>query len=214
MSRAGGMKPSGMLAVRLTPVTCPMTSRLMFQIMPFARKKFERQADRGTARWATAAGLLLCAAAGHPVWLSRAAKLCGDFGSHTLYQSLVAVAAVLLLRHGWRSSGRRLLWWPFAVSLGTFLCVEGLKRATRLPRPDGEPTGFPSGHTTFAFALAWLLSLVCPRLRPLWFGVAVCIGWSRMEGLAHFPYQVLCGVVLGTLIGWCISYFIPSGEGR
>lgn len=177
------------------------------------RKKPERPIHAGPAGGAALAGLLLAAAACHPVWPSRAAKLCGDFGSHTLYQTLIAVAAVLLLWRGWRTPGRRLMWWPLAVSLGTFLCVEGLKRATRLPRPDGEATGFPSGHTTFAFALAWLLSLAYPRLRPLWFGAAVSIGWSRMEGLAHFPYQVLCGAVFGTLIGWGVSHFIPSRTG-
>lgn len=167
--------------------------------------------SRGAAAGAAAATLGLCLMSYHPVWPARAAKVCGDFGSHTLYQSLIAVALVLLLRQGWRAPGRRLLWWPLAAGLATFLCVEGLKRATALPRPDGAPTGFPSGHTTFAFALAWLLSLACPRLRLLWYGVAVWIGWARMEGLAHFPYQVLWGAVLGTLIGWGVSRAVPQG---
>lgn len=128
----------------------------------------------------------------------------GDFLSHTLYQSFIGLAAVLLL---WRGAfgPKRLLWWPLLAGVLTPLCVEGLKRATRLPRPDGDPSGFPSGHTTFAFALAWLLARAYPRLAPLWFGVAVSIGWSRVEGHAHFPYQVLCGAFLGTVIGWAIS---------
>lgn len=182
--------------------------------VPKTEQKPKVPAGSAVVCWPVVAGLLLCAAACHPVWPSRPAKLLGDFGSHTLYQTFMAVAAVLLLRRGWVSARRRLLWWPIAVSLGTVVCVEGLKRATHQPRPDGEPTGFPSGHTTFAFALAWLLSFVFPKLRPLWFGVAVCIGWSRMEGLAHFPYQVLCGAVLGTLIGWSTNYFIPLRKGN
>lgn len=177
--------------------------------LPAARKTFSPPSGVSPLFWAAAAFLLLCLAACHPVWQNRPAKLAGDFGSHPLNQTFVGTAVLLLLWHGWRSAGKRLLWWPLAVSLATFLCVEGLKRATRLPRPEGEPTGFPSGHTTFAFALAWLLSLAFPRLRPLWFGVAVCIGWSRMEGLAHFPYQILCGAILGTLIGWSVPRFIP-----
>lgn len=156
---------------------------------------------------------MLAAAISHPLWTIRSAQLTGDFLSHTLYQSFIGIAAALLL---WRGAFglKRLLWWPLLVGVLTPLCVEGLKRATRLPRPDGDPSGFPSGHTTFAFALAWLLTRAYPRLAPLWFAVAVSIGWSRVEGHAHFPYQVLCGAFLGTVIGWIISHKIarpPSG---
>ena len=140
-------------------------------------------------------------------------QLWGDFGSHTLYQSFLGLALVLLVWRGVHGL-KRLLWWPPLVAVLTPLCVEGLKRATRLPRPDGDPSGFPSGHTTFAFALAWLLMQSYPRLAPLWFAVAIAIGWSRVEGHAHFPYQVLCGAFFGTIIGWGISHKIarpPSG---
>ncbi len=156
--------------------------------------------------WAIAGGLLLSIACTHPLWRSRPAQLTGDFCSHTLYQTFMGLAGLLVLWHGYRSGQKRYFWWPVAVSILSALCVEGLKRATGLRRPDGEPTGFPSGHTTFAFALAWLLTQIHPRLAPLWYGIAVSIGWSRVEGHAHFPYQVLCGAVLGTVIGWCISH--------
>ena len=140
-------------------------------------------------------------------------QLTGDFCSHTLYQSLIGLALILLLGRGARSS-RRYFWWVGLAASVTPLCVEGLKRLTRLPRPDGEPSGFPSGHTTFSFALAWLLMQAYPRGTPLWFGIAIAIGWSRVEGHAHFPYQVLCGAFLGTAVGWIISHKIarpPSG---
>ena len=155
--------------------------------------------------WPLADFALLALASLHPVWTNRVAKRTGDFGSHTLYLSLIVLAAVLLLGRGLRTPDKYLLWWPVLVGLITFGSVEGLKRLTRLPRPDGDPTGFPSGHTTFAFALAWLLTQVFPRWAPLWYGTAVWIGWARMEGLAHYPYQVLCGALLGTLIGWGVS---------
>ena len=141
---------------------------------------------------------------------TRAVHHLGDFGSHTLYQSFIGLAAALFLWRGLRAGPKRLLWWPLAVALGSGLCVEGLKRATRLPRPDGDPTGFPSGHTTFSFALAWLLTQTYPKMAPLWYAVAVGIGWSRVEGEAHFPYQVLCGAALGTLVGWLISRALPA----
>lgn len=168
--------------------------------------------------WPLLSGLILAAAIADPPWTIRSAQLTGDFLSHTLYQSFIGLAAVLLLWRGARrdkaQGEKRILWWPPLVALLTPLFVETLKRVTRLARPDGEPTGFPSGHTTFAFALAWLLTRAYPRGAPLWWAIAVSIGWSRVEGHAHFPYQVLCGAFLGTAIGWAISQKIarpPSG---
>ncbi len=161
--------------------------------------------------WPAFAGLVLVFAVTHPLWHIRAAQLVGDFGSHTLYQSYIGLGALLLLWRGWRRRDERhLLWWPPAVALATGACVEGLKRLTRLPRPDGDPTGFPSGHTSFVFAIAWLLTQTYPRWGLLWYAIAVAVGWSRIEGHAHFLYQVLCGAALGTLIGLGISCALPS----
>jgi len=159
--------------------------------------------------WPLASGLALAAAISHPLWKIRDAQLTGDFLSHTAYQSFMWMTALLVL---WRGAhgAKRLLWWPLLAGLILPICVEGLKRATRLPRPDGDPSGFPSGHTTTSFALAWLLMRAYPRGAPLWFGLAVSIGWSRIEGHAHFPYQVLCGAFLGTLIGGVITQKIAK----
>ncbi len=157
--------------------------------------------------WPLGAFLLL-AALTQLTWPSHWVHRVGDFGSHTLYQSFIGLAAALFIWRALRNGPKSLLVWPPAVALGCGLCVEVLKRATLLPRPDGDPTGFPSGHTTFSFALAWLLTQTHPKLAPLWYAIAVAIGWSRVEGDAHFPYQVLCGAALGTAIGWVISRIV------
>jgi membrane-associated phospholipid phosphatase len=162
--------------------------------------------------WPLGAGLLLAIVCAHPLWRNRTAQLTGDFGSHTLYQGFLGLAAALLLWQSCKSKSLRYFWWLFAVSLTTALCVEGLKRATGLPRPDGEPTGFPSGHTTIVFALAWLLTQIFPQWASLWYGVAASVGWSRVEGHAHFPYQVLCGAMLGTAVGWGVVTCRPEGR--
>ncbi len=55
----------------------------------------------------------------------------------------------------------------------------------------------PSGHTTTAFALAFSLSLLYPRGRPLWFTYALLLGASRIMVDAHYLSDVCAGAVLG-----------------
>jgi len=157
--------------------------------------------------WPLVSGLLLAFACYYWIRASHPVHLTGDFCSHTLYLSFIVLASALFVWRGFRGQEKRQRWWPLTVSLAVLLSVELLKLATRLPRPDGRHDGFPSGHTTYVFALAWLLAQAFPRLSPLWYGVAVSVGWSRVEGHAHFPYQVLWGAFLGTIIGACMSHF-------
>jgi membrane-associated phospholipid phosphatase len=69
-------------------------------------------------------------------------------------------------------------------------------------RPNGIPSGFPSGHTTHAFAMAFLLSVFYPRLSWLWYGCAVVISWSRIETSSHTGLQVTAGVIFGIGLAW------------
>ena len=69
-------------------------------------------------------------------------------------------------------------------------------------RPSGHLGGFPSGHTTHAFAMAFLLSMYYPRLAWFWYGCASVIAWSRIETNAHTGLQVTAGVVFGIGIAW------------
>lgn len=60
---------------------------------------------------------------------------------------------------------------------------------------------FPSGHTTLAFSLAIILSCHLPKYRALFYFFAVVVGLWRVEALAHFPSDVLGGVIVGTIVG-------------
>lgn len=158
--------------------------------------------------------ILLVAACYGLIFPSHFVHRLSDFGGHTLHTSFMAVGALLIFWRAWKARERQLFWWPLGVAVGAFLLVEALKIATGLPRPDGAPTGFPSGHTTLEFATAWLLTRLHPRLAPLWYAIAVAVGWSRIEGDAHFPYQVFTGAVLGTILGWLISRAWASYAGK
>jgi membrane-associated phospholipid phosphatase len=64
--------------------------------------------------------------------------------------------------------------------------------------------GFPSGHTTTAFAAAMVLGFLVPR----WFGAglifAAAVGLSRVVVGAHYPTDVVAGMVLGTLGAYAV----------
>lgn len=59
---------------------------------------------------------------------------------------------------------------------------------------------FPSGHTSTAFAVATSVSLAYPKwyvIAPS-FAFASATAYSRMYRGAHYPTDVLCGIVLGS----------------
>lgn len=88
-----------------------------------------------------------------------------------------------------------------------------LKDAIDRPRPPGMVDGlqvretiggfgFPSGHTTMAFALAASLHpSVQARWRPVLWTMAAIVGVARMHVGVHWPADVVGGAALGTAIG-------------
>jgi membrane-associated phospholipid phosphatase len=59
---------------------------------------------------------------------------------------------------------------------------------------------FPSGDASLAFAMAMSLSLAMPRLRPLWWTLAVIVAVERVAENAHYPSDVVAGAALGVLV--------------
>lgn len=102
------------------------------------------------------------------------------------------------------------LWWGVDVIACTYVFVPLMQHFIIAPRPENSPVqglyGFPSAHEVSAFALSWLILEAHPRFAPLWFELAVLIGWARLEAHAHFAYQVLSGAALGMGLGWWESH--------
>jgi undecaprenyl-diphosphatase len=96
-----------------------------------------------------------------------------------------------------------------SVTVSTWIAEYPVKAYFRRRRPFidvvralvvGKEPGswsFPSGHTCAAFAAAWTLSRYWPRARPLFFGVAAALGYSRVFVGAHYPGDVATGAALG-----------------
>jgi membrane-associated phospholipid phosphatase len=77
---------------------------------------------------------------------------------------------------------------------------------------------FPSGHTTTAFSLLFVIALVSPNnwIKGVCFFVALIIGFSRIYLSQHFFEDVyagaLIGIIFATVFGY-IFYFSPwSGK--
>lgn len=60
---------------------------------------------------------------------------------------------------------------------------------------------FPSGHTTVAFCLAYVMSSYLPSYRAAFFGFAFLTAVDRVKGLSHFPSDIMAGALLGLVTG-------------
>lgn len=77
-----------------------------------------------------------------------------------------------------------------------------LKYAFGTDRPDGEPNGFPSGHTASSFAVAACIEEqfgLMPGLGA--YAVAGLVGLHRIDNRKHDVSDVLFGAALGYVIG-------------
>ena len=122
---------------------------------------------------------------------------------------VISVAAASL----WQRQRRPALLCGLAAMLVAAIAVWLIRSALPLPRPAalglgvqwlaqnaGRP-GFPSAHTTAAFAFATALLLARWRgAAATAFLAAALIGYSRIFLGMHFPSQVLAGALLGTAL--------------
>lgn len=127
----------------------------------------------------------------------------GTFLSGTGNDLFLLFSNLLLIGWAWRKRLRSIIKLTLGLDLLVWLLVQGIKLLRLEPwylRPNGGTGGFPSGHATHAFAMAFLLSCYFPRLSWLWYSCAAAISWSRVETDWHTGFQVTAGIVLGTFL--------------
>ncbi len=97
---------------------------------------------------------------------------------------------------------------PYAIRHGIVLRSDAADRAV-LKRDD---YGFPSGHTTLAFAAATSVSLSHPR----WYVAVPALGWATTMGIsriwhgAHYPSDVAAGAALGFVVAGAMHVLWPD----
>lgn len=64
---------------------------------------------------------------------------------------------------------------------------------------DWQFQSFPSGHTTTAIALAFVVGFLWPRLFPVFFVIGLVVGISRVPVGMHYPSDVFGGLIVGML---------------
>ncbi len=74
-------------------------------------------------------------------------------------------------------------------------------RGVTVHAPAGVPPdrSFPSGHSQTAFGVATYLSCIHPPASPLFLGLALLVGLSRIVLGVHFPLDVVVGGLFGAV---------------
>jgi undecaprenyl-diphosphatase len=91
-----------------------------------------------------------------------------------------------------------------------------LKGLLNLPVGEGGLYGFVSSHAANSFALAVVAASIS-KSRRIW---AIMIIWailnaySRIYVGVHYPFDVICGAILGLLIGWGMYRLILIFDNR
>ncbi|MGL5616453.1 MAG: phosphatase PAP2 family protein [Sarcina sp.] len=138
-------------------------------------------------------------------WLNPIMKFFTDIGTDGLIWILLGI--ILLIFQKTRRCGFML----FFASGINLVVVEIIKHVVKEPRPWQTLPGlhmiiapphsysFPSGHTAASFAAAFAIAYYLRKWAVPAFVLAILIGLSRIYLLAHYPTDVIAGVIVGTV---------------
>jgi len=146
--------------------------------------------------------------------------------SNDLLRIGYAVAMALIL---WR--GDRRLRWMVLFSILVLVMTDQtssqfLKKLIERPRPChvleninllvgcGGGYAMPSSHAANAFGQAILFSLAVPKIRLYLIGLATIVAFSRVFVGVHYPFDVMVGAIVGTLLGWLGYWFFVTFKSR
>jgi undecaprenyl-diphosphatase len=68
----------------------------------------------------------------------------------------------------------------------------------------------PSAHAITAFALAFAIGAIWPRMRGVMAAYALLIAFTRLVLLAHHPSDVVAGAAIGIIGAMCVRYWFAA----
>ncbi|MGL9617734.1 phosphatase PAP2 family protein [Bradyrhizobium sp. U531] len=162
-------------------------------------------------------------------------RILTDFGKDeylliALGAALVVLALVAAGLHGTRRAlllglGTRVQFLFLSIAVSAF-AAEILKYIAGRGRPfvggkanpfnfvpfegSGAYASLPSGHAVAAFALAFAVSALWPRLRVFMFTYAIVILLTRLVLLAHHPSDVAAGALVGMVGAMAVRYWFAA----
>ena len=152
----------------------------------------------------------------HTPGLDRAMSVISASGGAGLVWVTLAIVASAMPRT--RASAWRVL---LTVALAYGMVDGVLKPLIGRPRPAIHATAparhlpplprtssFPSGHATATFGAAIAVSRMWPHTAPVWWSLAVLIGYSRIYLGHHYPLDVAGGA----LIGIALAFWVLGGR--
>jgi membrane-associated phospholipid phosphatase len=75
---------------------------------------------------------------------------------------------------------------------------------------DEAHASFPSAHAITAFALAFAVAAIWPRIRGVMLAYALLIAFTRLVLLAHHPSDVVAGAAIGIIGAMCVRYWFAA----
>jgi len=82
------------------------------------------------------------------------------------------------------------------------------------PVAGADSLGFPSSHATNVFCTALFLSYHMRRWWPLFYAMALAVGYSRVYLGVHYPFDVFFGAIIGSLLGILGVWLVKLGSER
>jgi undecaprenyl-diphosphatase len=152
----------------------------------------------------------------HAPWLDRTMSWISASGGAGLIWGFLALVAMANPRH------RAMAWRVLLTVMLAYATVDGvIKPLVGRPRPGIHATApprelpplprtssFPSGHATATFGAAVAVSRMWPPTAPLWWLLALLIGYSRIYLGHHYPLDVAGGALIG--IG--LAFWVLGGR--
>jgi undecaprenyl-diphosphatase len=88
-------------------------------------------------------------------------------------------------------------------------CIYGSKIKLLITKPMSY--SFPSGHTLSSFAVADVLSVYFTEYKLIFIGIAFMIALSRIYLYAHYPTDIIFGIILGLLCSKLVLNGLQEG---